>query len=85
MQFFLEFICMINKGNFTAIMVIIFIFIRFGDSFLPKPLSTYSLQTRNTINQLVIGLFPIWKPKVNPYQKTEKQLDDIQNNRANQK
>lgn len=74
---------MIHKGNLTIIIIAVLVCIGFGDSFLPKPFSTYSLQTRNTINQLVIGLFPVWRPRINPHQRTEKQLDDIQNNRPN--
>lgn len=71
---------MFNKGNLTALTIVVLLFIGFGDSFLPKPFSDYSFQTRSTINGFVIGLFPKWRPKVNPNQRTEKQLEDMQNN-----
>ncbi len=34
------------------------IFVGIGDSFLPKPLSTYSRNARNTINAKLLGLMP---------------------------
>jgi hypothetical protein len=52
-------------------LLIIAIFIGFGDKFLPKPLSTVSLQTRNSLNQTIVGLFPSWRPKTKPNQRTE--------------
>jgi hypothetical protein len=66
---------MFNKGNITLFVFMMLLFVGCGDSFLPKPLSTASLQTRTTFNNFVIGIFPSWKPKVNPYERTE---DSIQ-------
>lgn len=69
---------MFNKGNVSLLMIIVLVFIGFGDKFLPQPLSTASFQTRTTINNFVIGMFPSWKPKTNPNQRTQdavKQLD----------
>lgn len=51
--------------------VLFLIFVLAGDRFLPKPLNTASLQTRNQLNHWMVGLFPQWKPKTNPYQRTE--------------
>ncbi|MEA5508939.1 hypothetical protein VB715_04105 [Crocosphaera sp. UHCC 0190] len=46
----------------TIIFVVGLIFIGMGDSFLPKPLSTISRQTRTSINQSLLGLMP--NPKI---------------------
>jgi hypothetical protein len=69
---------MFNKGNMTLFVFLMLLFVGCGDSFLPKPLSTTSLQTRTTINNFVIGMFPAWKPKVNPYQRTEEGIEKVQ-------
>jgi hypothetical protein len=67
-----------RKTASTWLILLFLIFVGFGDSFLPKPLSTASLQTRTKINQFVIGLFPAWQPRTNPNARTEKALDDIE-------
>ncbi len=66
---------MFNKGNFALFIILLLIFIGFGDSFLPKPLNNASLQTRTAINNLVLGMFPTWEPKVKPHQRTEKAIE----------
>ncbi len=66
---------MFNKGNMTLFVFLMLLFVGCGDSFLPKPLSTASLQTRTTINNFLIGIFPSWKPKVNPYGRTEESIE----------
>ncbi|MFQ4142697.1 hypothetical protein [Chlorogloeopsis sp. ULAP02] len=67
---------MFNKGNMGLLFIVFLIFVGFGDSFLPKPLSTFSLQTRTAINNTVIGWFPKWTLKTNPYKRTEKALEN---------
>jgi hypothetical protein len=52
-------------------------YIGFGDSVLPGVAGQYSYQTRATLNQMMINIFPSWKPKTNPYRRTE---DAIQKN-----
>jgi hypothetical protein len=71
---------MFKKGNMTLFVFVMLLFVGCGDSFLPKPLSTASLQTRNSINNFVIGIFPSWKPKVNPYKRTEKGIEKSEGN-----
>ncbi len=65
---------MFNKGNFTLLIFLCLIFIGFGDSFLPQPLSSASLNTRTAINNFVVGMFPSWQPRTNPHQRTEEAL-----------
>jgi hypothetical protein len=66
-----------KTGTFLLI-VLSLVFIGFGDSFLPKPLSTTSRDTRNALNGFVIGLFPTWQPKTKPNQRTEKAIEDTE-------
>ncbi len=52
------------------------IFIGVGDKFLPKPLNTYSLNTRNAINQKLMSLTP--NPNIKkPSADREKQVEDL--------
>jgi hypothetical protein len=57
------------------------LFITLGDRILPKPLSQYSSQTRNTLNQVILGLFPKDVPE-RPSKQREEQLEEMQR-RAN--
>jgi hypothetical protein len=67
-----------RKTATTLLTLLFLIFVGFGDSFLPKPLSTASLQTRTTINQFFVGLFPSWQPKTRPNARTEKAVEDLE-------
>ena len=54
-------------------------FVGIGDRFLPKPLSTYSRNTRNSINQKLLT----WMPKPNPKRPSaerEKQVEELERN-----
>ena len=52
------------------------IFVGIGDKFLPKPLNTYSLNTRNAINQKLMSLTP--SPKIKkPSAEREKQVEQL--------
>jgi len=62
------------KSLITVFIVLALIFVAVGDLFLPKPLSTASQQTRTTVNNFLVGLFPTRKPK-NQYERTEKALE----------
>lgn len=53
----------------------LFVFLLFGD-FLPQPLRSASQQTRNGMNEAVYSLFPSWRPKTNPYERTEKAIEE---------
>lgn len=67
-----------RKTASTWLILLFLIFVGFGDSFLPKPLSKASLQTRTSINQFFVGLFPSWQPKTRPNARTEKAVDDLE-------
>ena len=68
---------MLNKGNFAILLIVLLVFIGFGDSFIPKPLSSVSFQTRSTINGFLVSLFPTWQPKSNPNRRTERAVEQI--------
>jgi hypothetical protein len=69
---------MLTKGRLTFLFLVFLIFIGFGDSFLPQPLSGYSFHTRTSINNFVIGMVPGWKPKTQPYKSTEKAIEETE-------
>jgi hypothetical protein len=58
------------------ILLIMVVFIGVGDRFLPKPLNTMSFNTRNAINQALMGLSPKLKPQ-KPNAETEKAVDSL--------
>ncbi|GBF80895.1 hypothetical protein [Aphanothece sacrum] len=55
----------------TLVVISLLIFFVAGDSFLPKPLSTISFNTRNSVNKMLLGLMP--NPKI---EKPSKQHDN---------
>lgn len=69
---------MFKQPTFFLLLIVSLVFIGYGDSFLPQPLSTASLQTRTAINNFVIGMFPNWRPKEKPYERTEKAIEDTE-------
>ncbi|MDZ7961791.1 MAG: hypothetical protein RMY34_28605 [Aulosira sp. DedQUE10] len=67
-----------RKTATTWLLLLFLIFVGFGDSFLPKPLSSASLQTRTAINEFFVGLFPNWEIKTNANGRTERALEDTE-------
>jgi hypothetical protein len=51
------------------------IYIGFGDAFLPGVLGRYSYQARATLDQFLLQIFPSWKLKTNPYERTERAIE----------
>lgn len=68
---------MFNKGNMTLLFIVGLIFVGIGDGFLPKPLGTASYQTRTAINNVVISMFPAWRPKTDPNKRTEEAIQQM--------
>ncbi|HEY9701905.1 MAG TPA: hypothetical protein V6C58_05645 [Allocoleopsis sp.] len=67
------------KSYIPFVIFLFLIFVGFGDKFLPQPLNSASTNTRNTINNYLYSLVPSWKPKNNPNERTEKEIDQLQN------
>ena len=64
------------KTLILPIVLVAAAFIGFGDQFLPNPLSTISLNTRNAISQTITGATPQLKPQ-KPNAATEKAVDSL--------
>ncbi|MBK1986270.1 hypothetical protein A0J48_001665 [Sphaerospermopsis aphanizomenoides BCCUSP55] len=52
------------------------LFVAGGDKVFPGAIGKFSTQTRTSVNNFLIGSFPVWKPKTNPYQRTERELEE---------
>ena len=65
---------MLRKLFILPIILSALIFVSMGDKFLPEPLSSASLNTRTSINDFLISLFP-QKEFTNPYERTEDAID----------
>jgi hypothetical protein len=65
------------KSIFTIVTALFLIFVSLGDRILPKPLSDASRNTRNGINNAIIGIFP-QKQFKNPNERTEKAVDQLE-------
>ncbi len=65
------------KNLFTLALILGLLFITLGDRILPQPLNDASRNTRTSINQFLIGLFPNWQPK-NPNQRTKDAADRLE-------
>ncbi|OUC14303.1 MAG: hypothetical protein B0A82_12485 [Alkalinema sp. CACIAM 70d] len=69
-----------KKIPVALILLLVIAFIGFGDQVLPRPIGRYSLQARTSIDQMMINLFPTWKPK-NPNARTEDALQQTEQKR----
>ena len=67
--------------QYTPLLIIGFIlYIAIGDN-IPGPLGKTSAQIRNGANDFLVGLFPTGKPRTKPYERTERQLEEIDKKR----
>ncbi|NET03085.1 MAG: hypothetical protein F6K62_04530 [Sphaerospermopsis sp. SIO1G2] len=57
------------------------LFIVGGDKVFPGAVGQMSYQVRNSINNTLMGAFPKWERQTNPYERTEKQLEETESNR----
>ncbi|WP_414621895.1 hypothetical protein [Calothrix sp. CCY 0018] len=57
------------------------IFVGIGDRVLPEPMKSASLNTRTTINKSLIGLFPTRRSKLKPHERTNKAIEEAENNK----
>lgn len=65
-----------SKFPVAFILLVGLVYVGFGDQFLPPAIGRSSFQIRATINNALVGMFPSWRPKTNPNQRTE---DAVQN------
>jgi hypothetical protein len=65
-------------------LIVVVVFIGFGDRFLPEPLKSASANTRHTINRVMIGLVPDnWQPGVDPNKRTEEAFEKLDEEKKN--
>ena len=69
---------MFKKSNFILLFLLFAIFVGIGDSVLPEPMKSASLNTRTTINKSLIGLFPTRKSKLKPHERTNKAIEEAE-------
>ncbi|MFB2935302.1 hypothetical protein ACE1B6_08480 [Aerosakkonemataceae cyanobacterium BLCC-F154] len=65
---------MFSKFKFPLLIVVFLLFVLLGDRIPFQPIGNASLQTRTTLNNFMLGLFPKKQPK-NPYERTEKAIE----------
>lgn len=66
----------LGKKLFMPVAIAGFVFVGFGDQFLPKPWSVYSKNTREQINQKLLGAVP--HPKIKrPSEAREKAVEQL--------
>ncbi|AFZ25854.1 hypothetical protein Cylst_3731 [Cylindrospermum stagnale PCC 7417] len=66
------------KHYLPFILIGFLLFVAGGDKVFPGAIGQASTQTRTAINKFFIGLSPSWKPKTKPYERTEKQLREAE-------
>ncbi|MEL7241834.1 MAG: hypothetical protein AAGM40_05740 [Cyanobacteria bacterium J06573_2] len=69
---------MFRKSNFIVLFLLFVIFVGVGDSFLPEPMKSASLNTRKTINKSLVGLFPNRRSKLKPHERTRKAIEETE-------
>ena len=69
---------MFKKSYFILALLIFAIFVGIGDSFLPEPMKSASSNTRKTINDSLIGLFPERESKLKPHERTRKAIEEAE-------
>jgi hypothetical protein len=67
-----------NKIPFGLILLLGLIYIGFGDQFLPLSIGRYSFQARSSLNQMLVGAFPSWRPKADPQQRTREAIQQTE-------
>ena len=62
---------MLKKIPFGFILLFSLIYVGFGDQFLPPAIGQYSFQARRSLDGMMIGVFPEWRPKTSHYDRTQ--------------
>ena len=70
---------MFKKSYLIAALLLFLAFVGIGDSVLPEPMKSASLNTRTTINKQLMGLFPNRESKLKPHERTNKAIDELEN------
>ncbi len=71
-----------KKLPLSLIALVGLVFVGFGDQFLPTAIGKYSYHSRAAIDTMIINLFPSWRPKTNPNQRTEDAVKNTEERRT---
>lgn len=63
------------KKTITVLAILVPLFLFTFADFLPQPLRGMSVKARNSANEFVLGFFPSWRPKTQPYERTRKAVE----------
>jgi hypothetical protein len=66
------------KRYMPLILIGVILFVAGGDKVFSRAVGKVSTQTRTSVNNFLIGRFPSWKPKINPYGRTEPELQETE-------
>lgn len=66
------------KRYMPLIFLGIILFVAGGDKVFPGAIGKASNQTRTYVNNFLTDMFPAWKPKTNPYERTEQKLRETE-------
>ncbi|AFZ58206.1 hypothetical protein H6G54_19505 [Anabaena cylindrica FACHB-243] len=66
------------KRCMPLILIGFLLFVAGGDQVLPGALGKASTQTRTAMNNFALNLFPSWRPKTKPYERTEKEIQKLE-------
>jgi hypothetical protein len=69
---------MFKKPSIILILLVFVLFVAIGDSVLPEPMKSASLNTRKTINKQLIELFPTRESKLKPHERTRKAIEEAE-------
>ena len=69
---------MFKKSYFIFALLLFLLFVGIGDSVLPEPMKSASLNTRKSINKNLTGLFPNRKSKLKPHERTRKAIEEAE-------
>ena len=69
---------MFKKSYFILALLIFALFVGIGDSVLPEPMKSASLNTRKSINKHLVGLFPNRRSKLKPHERTRKAIEEAE-------
>ncbi|MEM7726399.1 MAG: hypothetical protein AAF208_08500 [Cyanobacteria bacterium P01_A01_bin.45] len=70
-----------KKPGIFLLFIVFLLFVTLGDTVLPEPMKSASYNTRTGINNFVIGLFPDWRPKIDPKQRTQDAIERTEGNK----
>ncbi|MBF2015431.1 MAG: hypothetical protein IGS23_09585 [Rivularia sp. T60_A2020_040] len=69
---------MFKNPSIILLLLVFVLFVGIGDRVLPEPMKSASFNTRTTINKNLLGLFPTWKSKLKPHERTNKAIENTE-------